>query len=431
MIRKGKRMLAGVLAAVCLLNPLGAETALAEKTVIENDPYGVAEGITIYDVGTTTEDGIFEIKSDSTSLNEGDTVEVQIWYHESVSDLGGALSWSQFYVSFDSEVLKYDSCAVDENILSGGGVMDDSYFYDCDNMRQMCADLYSANGGELNVIGTDVCLMKLSFKVLKTATQTTIGVEPYQIGVIQLKEDGTYEGKEVGGRYQVDEGDNKWQDRMTLTIPSTQAETTSSSLALSSATVQGTDTVTVPIRIAQNDGFNALGLTMSYDTSLFTYDSLTIADSVSSKISLDSTYNDSANGQIKASFIALDDVTATGDFLYLKLKAKQAVTTSVTSNIGVTVTQVGNKKESAMTGTGTTASVTLVPQSSTTQTLGDVNNDGVINLIDAVYILQYYNHVRDFTSAQLTAADVNKAGGVTLVDALMIMKYYNGELKSF
>ena len=63
--------------------------------------------------------------------------------------------------------------------------------------------------------------------------------------------------------------------------------------------------------------------------------------------------------------------------------------------------------------------------------LGDVNGDGNINLIDASYVLQSYNGVRDLTSDQIERADVNGSDTVTLVDAFRIMKYYNGAIKSF
>ena len=52
-------------------------------------------------------------------------------------------------------------------------------------------------------------------------------------------------------------------------------------------------------------------------------------------------------------------------------------------------------------------------------------------LVDALYVVQYYNKVRYFTYDQKTAADVNKNGTVDLVDALLIMQYYNGAIKSF
>ena len=63
--------------------------------------------------------------------------------------------------------------------------------------------------------------------------------------------------------------------------------------------------------------------------------------------------------------------------------------------------------------------------------LGDVNGDGNINLLDASYVLQSNNGVRDLTSDQIERADVNGSDTVTLVDAFRIMKYYNGAIKSF
>ena len=63
--------------------------------------------------------------------------------------------------------------------------------------------------------------------------------------------------------------------------------------------------------------------------------------------------------------------------------------------------------------------------------VGDVNGDNAINLLDALWILQYYNGVRTFDDSAFKRADVNNSNRVDLVDALMIMKYYNREIKTF
>ena len=41
-------------------------------------------------------------------------------------------------------------------------------------------------------------------------------------------------------------------------------------------------------------------------------------------------------------------------------------------------------------------------------TLGDVSGDGKINLVDVLYVIQYYNNTKTFTNAEKTAADVNR-----------------------
>ncbi len=57
---------------------------------------------------------------------------------------------------------------------------------------------------------------------------------------------------------------------------------------------------------------------------------------------------------------------------------------------------------------------------------GDVNGDGSINVIDALFVSQYTVGIRTLSSSQLAAADVNGDGQVTVVDALFIAQYTVG-----
>ncbi len=52
--------------------------------------------------------------------------------------------------------------------------------------------------------------------------------------------------------------------------------------------------------------------------------------------------------------------------------------------------------------------------------LGDVNNDGSLDITDALFIAQETVGLRNFNAAQLSAADVNADGRVDIVDALFI-----------
>ncbi|MCW8965689.1 MAG: glycoside hydrolase family 3 C-terminal domain-containing protein, partial [Candidatus Pacearchaeota archaeon] len=63
-------------------------------------------------------------------------------------------------------------------------------------------------------------------------------------------------------------------------------------------------------------------------------------------------------------------------------------------------------------------------------TLGDVNNDGSVDIVDALLIAQYYV---DLNPANLNpeAADTNCDGQIDIVDALLIAQYYVGLSDSF
>lgn len=61
-------------------------------------------------------------------------------------------------------------------------------------------------------------------------------------------------------------------------------------------------------------------------------------------------------------------------------------------------------------------------------TKGDVNLDGIINIVDALLVAQYYVGIinLEITPFHEGAADVNESGNIDIIDALMIAQYYVG-----
>ena len=57
--------------------------------------------------------------------------------------------------------------------------------------------------------------------------------------------------------------------------------------------------------------------------------------------------------------------------------------------------------------------------------LGDTNNDGSINIVDALLIAQYYVGLNPANFNQ-AAADTNCDGSINIVDALLVAQYYVG-----
>lgn len=375
---------------------------------------------TCYDCGSKTEDGVLEFKSDSHSLKEGDIVELQMIYNADMDNVTGGLSIWEFSVTHDLDVLEYL-----------GVEMKDEYkikympsIYTDDEEGNLWNIFVNFNQKRSEGVEENGCLLTVRYKVRKTVSTTKLYIDKVGYGnaekfpdIVQLYDEA---------------GDANVSDVFTVNI---EDSIPGAALSLSSAPVQGSGEIIIPISIEKNDGFNLLGLTLDYDPAIFTYESLEIDDKLKSKISLDSIYEAPGSGKIKASFIALDDITDTGDFLNLKLKVRDEVSAGTTSNVGVDITQVGNKAETAMSGTGTNCAVNIIGSGSGEEeqqpVLGDVNADKNIDLVDAVYILQNYNQVREFTKIQETAADVDKNGTVNLLDALMIMKFFNGEITGF
>jgi endoglucanase len=77
-----------------------------------------------------------------------------------------------------------------------------------------------------------------------------------------------------------------------------------------------------------------------------------------------------------------------------------------------------------------TAPPTATPTPTTAFNRGDVNNNGTIDIVDALMTAQYYVGLNPpgFVYAN---ADVNRDGQITIVDALMIAQYYVGLIPGF
>ncbi len=165
-------------------------------------------------------------------------------------------------------------------------------------------------------------------------------------------------------------------------------------LILSSENVEGKagEDVTIPIKIQENSGFATLGVTVKYDTRVFTYKSFTFAGSFLSNDDAAKHFYDNGNGQVNAAFVVHENMIGTGAFANLVLTIKPGTETGKTSKVETEIREIENEDGDAVEGTGTEATVTVKEVSSTPEyTKGDVNEDGKIDLLDALYILKYYN----------------------------------------
>ena len=55
--------------------------------------------------------------------------------------------------------------------------------------------------------------------------------------------------------------------------------------------------------------------------------------------------------------------------------------------------------------------------------LGDVNEDGKVDFLDAITVLRYDAEIIQITDEQMKIAEVNKDGKVDFLDAIMILRY--------
>lgn len=101
--------------------------------------------------------------------------------------------------------------------------------------------------------------------------------------------------------------------------------------------------------------------------------------------------------------------------------AQVSGTTNAAGTVTLEVTAVtnGTKTVTANMAGFTSGTTSLMAK-------GDVNGDGAVTIVDALFIAQNAVGSRTFNSAQVAAADVNGDGQVTIVDALFIAQYTVG-----
>ena len=171
--------------------------------------------------------------------------------------------------------------------------------------------------------------------------------------------------------------------------------------------------------------------TISYNKNILAFQSVTLAPEVQSTLT-QSDYNMSSyGGYLTTEYTAAADVNTSGNLMYIDFQLANGMTAysnnGISTDVTVAIESVEDQQGDIFSYNSTTSSVTITDQQ---HTLGDVSGDGKVNLIDVLYVIQYYNNTKTFTSAEKTAADVNRDGKVDLTDALKILQYYNGAIKT-
>ena len=121
---------------------------------------------------------------------------------------------------------------------------------------------------------------------------------------------------------------------------------------------------------------------------------------------------------------AMENIVYTSETF--NITVKEAITTAATTTVTTTT-----KPATTTVTTTTTAPTTTTPPTTTepTYTLGDVNEDGKVDSVDASLVLAEYALIQTggdltFTEKQKNAADVNKDGKTDSSDASKILEYY-------
>lgn len=380
-MRSMKKIFIGILFLMILcLSPLGREQGYA---------------------ATETADGYLGLKAEYTSLEKGSTVKLKVCIYK--EDLGALDNLLEYDKSVFEQLTEEDFEGAEQTV-DGKKIVFDSIVYENSEYESFIL-LWNDEDG----LPKDNVIVTINFTLKKSIDYTEISM--YDIY-------GAWGEESQYAEYHVD-------DKVTCPIGN-------NNLKIASGTSKGYygENIEVPLKLVTNvGGFSVLGLDVSYDPTVLEYQDTIIDDKYKSVLELKSVYNDVDNKTIKIALVGARDITDTGHFAKIVFKVKESSDSQgvKTTNIGLKATQITNVSGVSVpvTTTGSIISIGVALN------VGDVSGDNAINLLDALWILQYYNGVRTFDDSAFKRADVNNSNKVDLVDALMIMKYYNGEIKSF
>ena len=319
----------------------------------------------------------------------------------------------------------------------------------------------------------DGTLAELSFEVLKTGSHTID---------LSISSSDTFNNNFVKVPFEVKNGVIEVVSSTTSTTTSKSVTTTTTSKVTTTITsskvtsgklnignIEGTigNKVTVPITINDNPGIISLVAEISYDNSALNF--IGVNKSADFWKSATMTPGGDLNAQpyriIWYDGLAKSDFTEDGTLAELSFEVLKtgshtielSISSSDTFNnsfvkvpfevkngvieVGSSTTSTTSKPTTTTTSkvTTTTTTTTTLSNATTTSTtttlppveykLGDVNNNGTIDAVDASTVLAYYamistNKDGGFDDNQKAAADVDHDGKINAVDASNILSYY-------
>lgn len=203
-------------------------------------------------------------------------------------------------------------------------------------------------------------------------------------------------------------------------------------IILGTNNVFGSNLVTIPVSLTGSSGFRDIQFSTSYDQTKLKCVSIQPDVSVSTKLAQRGSM-ETQNGVSTISFTSSEQITTSGNLFNCTFQVLNNSTATGTIKDPV-LTEVMFEVKSIADNQGSSFDLSqakaksIVTITDGAQTLGDVNGDSKIDLVDALYIIQFYNGVRSsLTSKEHASADVNKDGQVNLIDARIILEFYNGK----
>ncbi len=204
-------------------------------------------------------------------------------------------------------------------------------------------------------------------------------------------------------------------------------------------TAIGAGTATITIKATGDDYYNSATKTIA----------VIVEEESSSAITDTSTSTDTSadtetdSGTSTGTSTGADTGTSTDTGASTGTDAGTSTSTNTSTNTGSTTgtdtsadttTNIGTSADtSSDTNTSSDTDTTADSDIATDldYTLGDINDDGFVDYLDAMLALRYDAELITFTDEQLLAGDVNRDGSVDSLDAILILRYDAGLIESF
>ena len=371
----------------------------------------IGYGQPVFAASTTTTD-VLEIKAstDKPNLNPGESFDVTISSKSATSGFTCRLDYdTSVFQAVTIVTGKEGTTNTTDNTGEWRAVYDGSsktlsaYYYLKDSTGKVTSQIGSPtqrSGGNT--------LVTLKFTSAKAVLRTDIRMDYASV----LLTDGTTQS----------------QGTQKLSLINSQAK----EVTLSPGIFTASGRVSVPVHFMKNDGFTKLKLGVSFNKSVLEFESITLGLDVKDALTQGTVNMASSGGYFSTEFTASQNVNTTGDLIYVNFRmlnnsASYGYYPTINTSVTIAIEDVTNQVGDIFSYNSVTTDVTISDQA---HTLGDVTGDGTVNLIDAVYVIQYYNGTKTLTATEKTAADVNKDGVVNLTDVLKIIQYYNGKITS-
>ena len=207
----------------------------------------------------------------------------------------------------------------------------------------------------------------------------------------------------------------------TTTTTTTNKTTTTSTTSTTTTTTTNKTTTTSTTSTTTTTTTNKPTTTSTTSTTTTTTTNKPTTTSTTSTTTTTTTNKTTTTSTTSTTTTATANKTTTSTTKDKTTTTSSTTTTTTTSNDKATTTTV--------TDINKTTSTTTSPVTQPDYTLGDVNNDGKINAVDASDVLAYYaristNQEGGYTEEQKLAADVTHDGSINAVDASNILAYY-------